>query len=292
MRRALTSALPLRANRPGGIPLPGRFAFWSRVAALALTTLLALADVPAFAADSAALDGRLVDLTHPFAPGVMVWPGGRPFVLEKTFEGVTERGYYYAANSFCMAEHTGTHIDAPLHFHRDGVPVDRIPLERLIAPALVVDVSAAARTDRDYLVGVADLEAFEKAHGAIPAGAIVLLRTGFGALWADRARYAGTASTEAAAAAALHFPGLDPRAAEWLVARRIAAVGLDTPSIDHGPATHFESHVVLAKAGVPAFENLANLDQLPARGFTVIALPMMIAGGSGGPLRIVAVMPR
>lgn len=237
------------------------------------------------------LAGRLVDLTHPFDAETIFWPTEKGFVLEKEFAGVTDEGYYYAANEFCTAEHGGTHIDAPLHFNAEGQSVDAIALETLIGPAVVVDVSARASADRDYQVTVADFLDWEREHGLVPRGAIVLVRTGFGRLWPDRVRYMGTSERGKDAVAKLHFPGLHPEAAAWLVtARAIKAVGLDTPSIDYGQSTGFESHVTLFARQVPAFENVANLDQLPATGFTVVALPMKIRGGSGGPLRIVAIV--
>lgn len=237
------------------------------------------------------LGGQVVDLTHPFDEQTIYWSTAEGFVLNKGFEGATERGYFYAAHSFCTAEHGGTHIDAPIHFFEGGLTVDAIPPDRLIGPGIVVDVSEACARDRDYLVGVSDLEAWEREHGRIPDGAIVLLRTGFGRFWPDRARYMGTDERGEQAVAKLSFPGLDPRAADWLAAqRRIDAVGLDTPSIDHGPSTSFESHVRLFRSNIPALENVANLEQLPPSGFTLIALPMKIRGGSGGPTRIVAVL--
>lgn len=129
-------------------------------------------------------------------------------------------------------------------------------------------------------------------HGRIPDGAIVLIRTGWGGRWPDRARYLGTARTGAAAVPELHFPGIDAAAARWLVdQRQIDAVGIDTPSIDYGQSTTFDTHQILFAANIPAFENVANLDRLPATGGYVMALPMKIAGGSGGPLRIVALLP-
>ena len=167
--------------------------------------------------------------------------------------------------------------------------MDEIPPGELIGPGVVVDVSAACAADRDHLVGVAELEAWEARYGRMPEGAIVLLSTGFARRWPDRERYLGTAERGAAAVEKLHFPGLASAAARWLVEQRaIRAVGLDTASIDHGPSRTFEAHRVLAAANVPALENVAHLDQLPPRGFEVIALPMKIRGGSGGPLRVVA----
>ena len=152
---------------------------------------------------------------------------------------MTERGYYYEAHRFRSAEHGGTHIDAPIHFAEGALTVDRIPVEQLLGPAFVVDVSRASAHDPDYEVSVADLEGFEAEHGRLPRGAIVLLRTGFGERWPDRAEYLGTDERGAQAVAKLHFPGLAPEAARWLVERGAHAVGIDTASIDHGPSTLF-----------------------------------------------------
>jgi len=233
----------------------------------------------------------VVDLTHAFDSETIYWPTESGFELETRFEGYTEGGYYYTAHHFSAPEHGGTHIDAPIHFFEGGDTVDVIPLERLIGPGIVVDVSASCATDADYLAGRADFDAWEQAHGPIPAGAIVLLRTGFGRHWPDRVAYMGTAARGEEAVAALHFPGLDPEVVPWLHGERgIAVIGLDTPSIDHGPSSSFQAHVRLFEHHIPALENVANLDRLPAAGFTVIALPMKIRGGSGGPTRIVALL--
>jgi len=242
---------------------------------------------------SAVFDGRAgswVDLTHAFSSESVYWPTADGFTLEPLAYGPTEGGWFYAANNFAAAEHGGTHLDAPIHFAEGRHTADAIPLDRLIGPAVVVDVSA--RASPDYLIGMGDLEGWEAEHGRIPDGAILLLRTGWGAFYGDRARYLGTDVTGAAAVPLLHFPGLDPEAARWLVAERaVDAVGIDTPSIDYGQSTTFESHVALYEANIPGFENVANLERLPASGALVVALPMKIAGGSGGPLRIVAWLP-
>ena len=237
--------------------------------------------------------GRVVDLTHPFDEHTVYWPTAEGFRLHVDSKGMTPRGFHYEANSFSTAEHGGTHLDAPIHFAEGKRTVDQIPPEQLIGPGIVVDASAACAADRDHLVSVAELEAWEAQHGRIPAGAIVLLRTGFGAYWPDRERYLGTSERGPAAVEKLHFPGLAPAAARWLVEERsIGAVGLDTASIDHGPSRTFDAHRILSAAKVPALENVAQLEQLPARGFEVIALPMKIRGGSGGPLRVVARLAR
>jgi kynurenine formamidase len=256
--------------------------------------VLAAVAALAFACRSAPgpFGGPLRDLSHPFDAATVYWPTEEGFVFEEGFRGRTEAGYHYEAHRFRAAEHGGTHVDAPSHFAAGGTTVDRIPVERLAAAAVLVDVSAACERDRDHAVTRAELEAFEAAHGAIPRGAIVLLRTGFGRRWPDRERYLGDAGRGAEAASRLHFPGLSAEAAVWLAeAREIAAVGIDTASIDPGPSRTFDAHRALGERGVPAFENLANLEGLPARNFWVIALPMKIAGGSGAPLRAIAVLP-
>ncbi len=239
---------------------------------------------------SIAVPETIVDLSHAYAADTIYWPTDtQGFVLERLAAGITDAGYYYAANRFSTAEHGGTHIDAPIHFAEGRPTVDQIPLERLVGPGAVVDVSMKAAADRDYQVEVADFEEWEARHGTLVAGAIVLLRTGYGKHWGDRANYLGTELTGPEAVPELHFPGLDSGAAKWLTEQRnIAAVGLDTPSIDHGQSTLFDSHVILFEAEIPAFENVANLDRLPAKDFLVVALPMKIKGGSGGPLRIIA----
>jgi kynurenine formamidase len=236
--------------------------------------------------------GTVVDLSHAYGEDTVFWPTADPFRLESVADGVTEAGYYYAANVFFTAEHGGTHLDAPIHFAEDGQAVDEIPLERLIGPAIVVDVTAAAAEDADYLVGVSDFEAWEAEHGEMPSGVILLIRTGFSSRWPDAAAYLGTAERGAAAVADLHFPGVHPEAAEWLVANRtIHAIGIDTASIDRGQSTVYESHRVLYAANIPGLENLDALDRLPPTGAHLVALPMKIAGGSGAPLRVIAIIP-
>ena len=235
---------------------------------------------------------RWVDLTHALSSTSVFWPTAKPFQLTADAEGMTDAGYYYSAYSFSAAEHGGTHIDAPVHFARGRQAVHEIPLTRLIGDAVVIDVSAKALEDRDYQIRVADLEAWEETQGPIPAGAIVLLRTGYDRYWPDAAAYLGTAERGEAGVAALHFPGLHADAAQWLIDHRnVASVGIDTASIDYGQSKTFRAHVTLMSANVPAFENVANLGLLPPRGAFVVALPVKIEGGSGGPLRIVARLP-
>ena len=237
--------------------------------------------------------GEWIDMSYSYDETTVFWPTAQPFELEVVSAGMTEGGYYYAANNFCLAEHGGTHFDAPIHFSEGQHTSDQVPIERLVGPAVVVDVSTAAQANPDYQVDVSDLEAWEAEHGRIPDGAILLLHTGWGRYWPDPERYLGTSKTGPEAVPELHFPGLHVDAAHWLVEnRRIDALGIDTPSIDYGQSTLFESHRILYAENIPAFENVAALERLPATGAYVVALPMKIAGGSGGPLRIVGVRPR
>ena len=236
--------------------------------------------------------GTVVALSHPYDESTVYWPTADGFELEVDFAGMTDNGFYYTANTFRTAEHGGTHIDAPIHFAEGRNTVDEIPLEQLMGEAVMIDVSDRCADNPDYLVTVADIEVWETEHGRVPEESILLLRTGYEEHWPDRVRYLGTDERGEEAVAKLHFPGLDPEAASWLVANRSSsAIGLDTASIDYGQSTHFESHQVLFAADIPAFENLTNLHHLPATGFVIIALPIKIAGGSGGPLRIAAIIP-
>jgi len=237
-------------------------------------------------------EGTLVDLSHVYDDTTIFWPTSDRFRLEKTFDGITPEGFYYASNNFFTAEHGGTHLDAPLHFARGAQPVDQIPLDRFLGAAIVIDASAQSERNPDYQVSVDDLMAAEREQGAIPADGIVLIRTGFSRRWPDASRYLGTAERGANAVRDLHFPGLHPDAARWLIANRpVRAIGIDTASIDYGQSTLYETHRALFERNIPAFENLTALERLPLRGATIVALPMKIGGGSGAPLRAVAIVP-
>jgi kynurenine formamidase len=236
--------------------------------------------------------GTVVDLSHTYDTATIFWPTAESFRLETIADGMTPGGYYYAANNFFSSEHGGTHLDAPVHFAKGAQTVDQIPIERLLGATYVVDVRQQAGANADHQVSIDDITRTEAAQGAIPRDAILLIRTGFSTRWPDRSQYLGTAERGPAAVAKLRFPGLHPDAATWIVANRsIKAVGIDTASIDYGRSTLFESHRILYAANIPAFENLTALERLPPTGAYLIALPMKIGGGSGAPLRAIAIVP-
>lgn len=234
---------------------------------------------------------RLVDLTHAFNDRTLYWPTSpSAFALQRLAFGLTEGGWFYAANAFATPEHGGTHVDAPIHFAAQGHASHEIPLDRLIAPAVVIDVSTRAGGNPDYRLTREDVFGFEREHGRIANGTIVLLRTGWSRYWPDRKAYLG--DDRPGDASNLHFPSYGEAAARLLVEeRRVAALGADVASIDYGASKDFIVHRVASAANVPGFENLTNLDQLSPTGVVVVALPMKIEGGSGGPLRAVAIVP-
>ena len=234
---------------------------------------------------------EIIDLTHSFNDKTLFWPTSTSaFHLERESHGVTPGGWFYAANSFSTPEHGGTHLDAPIHFYEKGQTADQVPLNRLIAPAIVINVADSAAANPDYLLSVEDVERFEERHGPIPRGAIALVHTGWDRRWPDRKAYFGDDTP--GDASKLHFPSFGGAAAALLLERGVVAIGLDTPSIDGGNTTGFQVHRLTAARNVPGFENLRSLDRLPPQGAIVIALPMKIEGGSGGPLRAVALVRR
>jgi len=233
---------------------------------------------------------KLVDMTYPFSSETLHWPTAKPFNLETVNEGRTPQGFWYSSYNYSGSEHVGTHLDAPFHFAEGKWTTEKIPLAQTIGPGVVIDVRRSAEADRDYLLRVDDLQAWEKRFGRIPNGTIVLMHSGWGKYWGDRKRYFGTDAP--GDTQDLHFPGFSKEAAEFLVKQRgVKAVGLDTPSIDHGPSRNFIAHQILGGANVPIFENVASMERLPAKGATIYAIPMKIKGGSGAPLRIFALLP-
>ena len=227
---------------------------------------------------------KLIDITHPHSEQLAPWPGDTPF--EFRLVARLRDGASCNVGRLTSSIHCGTHLDAPAHFAKGGWAVDAIPVDRLVRAAVVIDISDKAKQDADYRLTAADIQAWEAKHGVVPEGSLVFVATGWDQFWPDRARYMREAN------GVKHFPGLAVDAANYLAHdRRVAAVGIDTPSIDHGPSKDFIVHRVINGANKPAFENLANLDRVPPKGATLIALPMKIEGGSGGPLRAIAILP-
>lgn len=237
-------------------------------------------------------EGRWVDLTWDFEESTVYWPTNVTFTHDTVAYGINDKGYFYSSFKYAAEEHGGTHFDAPLHFAEGGRSIEQIPVDELTGEGVLVDISEKVGENRGYLIPATDFNAWEAENGKIPDGAIVLIRTGFGKYWGNKQEYTGTTKSGAEGVEELHFPGLSPQAAEWLVKeRKIKAVGIDTPSIDYGQSKDFLSHRFLCGNNITAYENLANLEILPASGFYVVAAPMKIKGGSGSPLRILAWIP-
>ena len=234
--------------------------------------------------------GKWIDLTYSFSNETLYWPNNPTgFKLDTQVNGVTPAGFYYSSNTFSAPEHGGTHLDAPNHFAQNHPTTDQIPLIHLTGNAVVIDVSEKALKNADYLISIKDIENWEKKNQQIPDSSILLFRTGYGQYYPDAKKYFGTDQRGPDAIPLLHFPGIEPATAEWVTTqRKIKAVGLDTPSIDNGQSKDFKTHQILLGKNIPAFENVANLDQVPTKGAYIVALPMKIKNGSGGPLRIIA----
>lgn len=256
-----------------------------RLAAMGAVLLCAVSS-----ADATIDNAKLVDLTYPLDEHTVFWPTNKPFRWTESAWGRTAGGYWYASGEFSMSEHGGTHIDAPIHFAEGRLAVDEIPLTQLVAPAVVIDVRQSVAGDRDYRLTLQDIERWEQRHGPIAPGSIVLMWSGWGQHWPDPKRYLG--SETPGDATTLHFPGFSQEAAKFLTAKRqVAGIGVDTASIDYGQSADFIVHQVINGANRYGLENVAHLDALPPRGATLIALPIKIKRGTGGPVRIIAVLP-
>lgn len=232
---------------------------------------------------------KVIDLTYSFNDKTIYWPTAKSFEHTQVAWGKTDAGYWYSSANFAASEHGGTHLDAPIHFAEKGWTNDSIPVDRLMGPAVVIDVTSACAKNPDYQLTVKDLESWEQKNGMIPQDSIVLLRTGWGKFWPDKKKYLG--NDKPADATNLHFPAYSKEAAEFLSKqRRVKGVGLDTASLDPGTSKDFIAHQIFNSANIYGLENVANLDLLPEKGALLIALPMKIEGGTGGPVRIIALI--
>jgi len=255
-----------------------------RLSVLPAIALVMLAGCAREPAESSALSSmHVVDLGHALAENDPSWDN-TPVFSRQVIATIDKDGY--DAGRFASDEHFGTHLDAPAHFARGGWTVDEIPVDRLIRPAVCVNVERAVHKDVDYRLTVDDLTSFEREHGRIPEGAVVLIATGWDARWSST-----TGEYMNMRDGVRHFPGLSVEAASMLAKdRHVAGIGIDTPSIDYGPSEHFEAHQVTLAMNLFHIENATGLTHLPATGFTLVVAPIKIKGGSGAPARVFALL--
>ncbi|HKW33604.1 MAG TPA: cyclase family protein [Candidatus Acidoferrum sp.] len=227
---------------------------------------------------------RVLDLSYAINDKLVPWPGDEKWFEARVNATVEKNGYF--TRSFWMLEHYGTHLDAPVHFPPGKATVDQIPVKQLLGPAVVMDVRAESAKDADYQLPAARVPEWEKRHGRIPAGAIVLLRTGWASRWPDAQRYRNQD-----AQGNMHFPGFSVEAAKLLIERKVSGLGCDTMSIDWGASADFGVHHLTLGSGLYHLENLADLSALPEAGASLVVAPIKLEGGSGGPVRVFALLP-
>ena len=227
---------------------------------------------------------RVLDLSYAINDQLVPWPGDEKWFEAKVNASVEKNGYF--TRSFWMLEHYGTHLDAPVHFPPGKATVDQIPAKQLFGPAVVMDMRAEGAKDTDFQLPAARVEDWEKRHGRIPAGAIALLRTGWAARWPDVRKYRNQDGQ-----GKMHFPGFSAAAAKLLIERKVSGLGCDTMSVDHGASTDFAVHHLALGSGLYHLENLADLSALPETGAFLIVAPIKLEGGSGGPVRVFALVP-
>jgi kynurenine formamidase len=227
---------------------------------------------------------RVLDLSYAINDKLVPWPGDEKVFEAKINASVEKNGYF--TRSFWMLEHYGTHLDAPIHFPPGKTTVDQIPVKQLFGPAVVMDVRAEGATDADHQLPRARVEEWEKRHGRVPEGAIVVLRTGWAARWPDAQKYRNQD-----AHGRMHFPGFSVEAVRLLIERKVSGLGCDTMSVDFGASTDFAVHHLALGSGLFHLENLAELDALPEAGALLVVAPIKLEGGSGGPVRVFALLP-
>jgi len=262
----------------------------TRASSFAISTIVVLIMFPQMAKRDSMLDGisigktRVIDLSYAINDKLVSWPGDERFFEAKVNASVEKNGYF--TRSFWMLEHYGTHLDAPVHFPPGKTTVDQIPAKQLFGPAVVLDVRAEGTQDADYQLPAERIEEWEKRHGQISEGAIVLLRTGWASRWPDAQKYRNQD-----AQGRMHFPGFSVDAAKLLIGRKVSGLGCDTMSIDYGASADFAVHHLALGSGLYHLENLADLSALPETGAFLVVAPIKLEGGSGGPVRVFALLP-
>jgi len=227
---------------------------------------------------------RVLDLAYAINDRLVPWPGDQRWFEANVNARVERDGYF--TRSFWMLEHYGTHLDAPVHFPPGKTPVDQIAVRQLFGAAVVLDVRAAGAADADYRLPAEGIDQWESLHGQIPEGAIALLRTGWASRWPDVRSYRNQD-----AAGRMHFPGFSVEAVERLIERKVSGIGCDTMSVDCGASEEFEVHRLALGAGLYHLENLSDLSELPESGAFLVVAPIKLEGGSGGPVRVFALLP-
>ncbi len=253
-------------------------------AAVLILALFLLAQKHHLSADESSGFHAVVDLTHTINANVPAFDLSEKPAYQATTVATIEKDQYFA-REISLPEHFGTHMDAPAHFVRGAWTIDQVPPERLVAPLVVIDVSANVKNP-DYLISVEDIAQWEKINGQIPPGAVVMVRTGWDQRWDSSKDY-----RNADAKGTMHFPGYSLDAAKFLIdGRNVFGMGIDTLSADFGPSADFSVHHFALAHGVYQLENVANLDRVPAHGAMVVVAPMKLEGGSGSPVRIFALL--
>jgi kynurenine formamidase len=223
------------------------------------------------------------DLTHVFSPHTPVFPAFKPIQIRAKFS-IAKDGFF--ANEVTFDEHTGTHLDAPVHFVANAVTADKLPADRFFAPLAVVSIADRAARNADALLSVDDVLAWEKQHGRLPAGAFVAMYSGWDSRVGSVERFLNKD-----AKGTMHAPGFSEEAARFLVKERdIVGAGVDTLSLDAASASKFVAHLALLGAGKYGVELLANLSAVPPAGATIIVGGPKHEGATGGPARVYAVV--
>jgi kynurenine formamidase len=233
---------------------------------------------------------KIIDLTYTFDGTTIYWPTEHPFVHQFEHYGMTPGGYFYSSAKFAAPEHGGTHMDAPIHFSKDAITADQVPLNSIVGPAVVIDFSQRAANDPDAMLSIDDIKKWESVHGQMPDGSIVVARSGWGRYWPDKKRYLGT--DQFGDVAHLRFPGFSPEAVKYLLdSHKVTAIAIDTPSMDPGNSKDFPVHRLWLGANKAGFENVANVDKLTETGAIIFCIPMKIGRGTGAPTRVFALLP-